>query len=337
MNIQDERLQHGITALGRVRQNIAGSIVGQSKVIDLALIALLCEGHVLFEGVPGLGKTLLVRSLAASLGLRFSRIQFTPDLMPSDVTGSTVITGSAERELGLRFERGPIFANLVLADEINRASPKTQSALLEAMQERSVTVRGEQHPVPRPFQVLATQNPLEMEGTYPLPEAQVDRFFFKILVQHPDHAELVRIIEQTTVTAAGETAAVMDAATLEYLQAAVREVVVPPALIALVASLVMLTQPERADSPEKVRRYVRWGAGPRAAQAIVLAAKARALMEGRVHAGLVDIAAVLVPALRHRVALNFDGHSENISVDALSTELFASLQNDGQVPVQAGV
>jgi MoxR-like ATPases len=309
-----------VDGVAKAREEIAKVIVGQDEAIDLALVALLCEGHVLFEGVPGLGKTLLVRSLADSLALRFSRIQFTPDLMPSDVVGATLISQGDSEALGLRFEPGPVFSNIVLADEINRASPKTQSALLQAMQERAVTVRGRTYPLPRPFIVLATQNPLEMEGTYPLPEAQVDRFLFKVIVGQPDGDELVRILERTSGPESAEAEAVMREEDLALLQRAVRDVVAPPELLAAAARIALGTQPERPDSPERVRRYARYGAGPRGAQALMLAAKARALIAGRYHASLEDVEAIMVPALRHRIALNFEAQGEGVRVEELIAE-----------------
>ncbi len=316
--------------LGRVREQIHRVIVGQEAVVDLTLLALLCEGHVLLEGVPGLGKTLLVRTLGDCLSLSFSRIQFTPDLMPADVLGTSIVGQNEGGTFDLRFERGPIFANLLLADEINRASPKTQAALLEAMQEQAVTVRGERHLLPRPFQVLATQNPLEMEGTYPLPEAQIDRFFFKILVQHPSEEELLAILDRTVGPAVPACEEVLCGKEVLALQRAVREVVVPPQVAGYAARLVLATQPERDSAPPHVRRYVRYGAGPRGAQALILAGKARALTRGRFNVSLDDVRGLVQPALRHRVALNFDGLSEEISVDDLLEEIAAALPVDKQ-------
>jgi MoxR-like ATPase len=306
-----------VDGLAKARQEIAKVIVGQDEAVDLSLIALLCEGHVLFEGVPGLGKTLIVRSLADSLMLRFSRLQFTPDLMPSDVIGATMISQGDTEALGLRFEPGPIFSNIVLADEINRASPKTQSALLQAMQERAVTVRGRNYPLPRPFLVLATQNPLEMEGTYPLPEAQVDRFLFKVIVGHPGQEELVRILERTSGPFEARAEPVMREEDLIALQRAAREVVAPPDVLETAARIAIGTQPERPEAGERVRRYARYGAGPRGAQALVLAAKARALIAGRFNATVGDVEAVMMPALRHRIALNFEAQGEGIRVEDL--------------------
>ncbi len=324
MNDEEMPIAACVDGMARAREEIARVIVGQDEVIDLALVALLCEGHVLFEGVPGLGKTLIVRTLADTLMMRFSRIQFTPDLMPSDVVGATMIAqgegAGSGGELGLRFEPGPVFANLVLADEINRASPKTQSALLQAMQERIVTVRGRSYPLPRPFLVLATQNPLEMEGTYPLPEAQVDRFLFKIIVGHPGQDELVRILERTSGQPDSGAREVMREVDVLALQRATRDVVAPTELLQAAARIVLGTQPERPGSPERVRRFVRYGAGPRGAQALVLAAKARALLAGRYNATMADVESVIAPALRHRIALNFEGQSEGILVEDLIGE-----------------
>jgi len=317
MNSEDTPIAACVDGMAKAREEIAKVIVGQDEAIDLSLIALLCEGHVLFEGVPGIGKTLIVRTLADSLMLRFSRIQFTPDLMPSDVVGSTMIAQGEGADLGLRFEPGPVFANLVLADEINRASPKTQSALLQAMQERVVTVRGRSYPLPRPFLVLATQNPLEMEGTYPLPEAQVDRFLFKVIVGHPGQDELVRILERTSGPEEARAAPVMREADVLALQRATREVVAAPALLQTAARIAIGTQPERPDSPQRVRRYARYGAGPRGAQSLVLAAKARALLAGRLNATMADIESLLMPCLRHRIALNFEAQGEGILVEDL--------------------
>jgi MoxR-like ATPase len=317
-----------VETMDEARKQVAKVIVGQDEVIDFAMIALLCEGHVLFEGVPGLGKTLLVRTLAEALDISFARIQFTPDLMPADVIGTTMISQSKDEAFDLKFEPGPVFANLVLADEINRASPKTQSALLEAMQERSVTVRGKRHLLPRPFQVLATQNPLEMEGTYPLPEAQIDRFFFKILVRHPDVDELVRIVDRTVGADVPSASPVMKGEDLLAIQKAVREVVVPPHLVQFAARLVLATQPERVEANPDVRRLVRFGAGPRGAQTLILAAKARALLGGRLNASMDDVMACVTPSLRHRIALNFDGQSEGVKIDSLLNDVVAAVARD---------
>ncbi len=328
MTERSDSIERGIEALRRTRAEIGRVIVGQEEAVEIALAALLCEGHVLFEGVPGLGKTLLARSVASCLSLRFAKIQFTPDLMPSDILGTTMITGQESSGFGLAFERGPIFANIVLADEINRASPKTQSAMLEAMQERAVTLRGATHQLPRPFLVLATQNPIEMEGTYPLPEAQIDRFLFKAIVRQPERDDLVRIVERTVLEGlpridAADGGAPMSGEDLAALQAALRDIVVPPAVVDLAARIVLSSQPERPDSPERVRRYLRFGAGPRGAQALVLSAKASALLDGRPNASIADLERFLLPALRHRIALNFEGQSAGVSIDELLGGLVA--------------
>jgi MoxR-like ATPase len=313
-----------VDGLSKAREEISRVIVGQTEAIELSLIALLCEGHILYEGVPGLGKTLLARSLADSLMLSFARVQFTPDLMPTDVLGASMIRQREQGDFDLKFEAGPIFANLVLADEINRASPKTQAALLEAMQERAVTVRGESYPLPRPFLVLATQNPLEMEGTYPLPEAQIDRFFFKIKVFQPNKDELMKIIERNSGASEPRAVPVMREADIIALQRAVRDIVVPPQLTELASLIVLATQPERPDSSPRVRKYVRYGCGPRGAQALIMAAKARALTQHRLNASLDDLEAIMLPALRHRLALNFEGQSEGLDPESLLAEAVKS-------------
>jgi MoxR-like ATPase len=258
--------------------------------------------------------------------LHFSRLQFTPDLMPSDVIGSTMIGRNNELDYQLHFEEGPIFANLVLADEINRASPKTQSALLEAMQERSVTVRGKSHPLPRPFMVLATQNPIEMEGTYPLPEAQVDRFAFKILLKHPSHEEMLTILERTMGTESVQVESLMSAKELSVLQLAVRSIQVPPHVADMAVRLSMLTLPENSDAPDSVKRFVRYGSGPRGAQTLIIAAKARSLLDGRFHVSTEDISEIALATLRHRIALNYDGISEGLSSDTIIQDVIATIR-----------
>lgn len=318
-------IEKGVHDLERVRQQISRVIVGQEQVVWEVIIALLCEGHVLLEGVPGLGKTLLVRSLADSLSLSFARIQFTPDLMPADILGATMVLQNDSGRFDLQFEKGPVFANLVLADEINRASPKTQSALLEAMQERSVTIRGVGHGLPRPFLVLATQNPLEMEGTYPLPEAQVDRFLFKIIVNSPKEEELVTILERTIGPDIATCQPVLGSEELTALQRAVRDVVIPPHVLSYAARLTMATQPEGERTLPSVKKYIRYGAGPRGAQALTLASKAKALADGRFSVSLEDIHSVYLPSMRHRVVLNFDGLSEGICIETMLQEIIESL------------
>jgi MoxR-like ATPase len=316
------RFQRQVDAL---RNELAKRIVGQRALIDAVLIALLGSGHVLLEGVPGLGKTLLVRSLAAALELTFSRIQFTPDLMPADILGTTLIRELESGKKTFEFEPGPLFANLVLADEINRATPRTQSALLEAMQEHSITIGKVSHTLQEPFFVLATQNPIEMEGTYPLPEAQLDRFLFKLQVPFPSHAELHEILERTTGRQLPALAPVLTRGDVLEMRGLVREVVVAEHVRDHVVSLVEATHPEHAQAPDVVKRYVRYGASPRGAQACLLAAKARALLAGRLHVAVSDIAEVARPALRHRLILNFEGEADGIASDRILDPLLARL------------
>jgi MoxR-like ATPase len=314
------RFQEATKALeGEIRR----VVVGQDRVVHEILVCLLAGGHALLEGAPGLGKTLLVRTLARSLRLAFSRIQFTPDLMPADVTGTNVIVEDADGRKRFEFQRGPIFGNIVLADEINRATPKTQSALLEAMQERAVTVAGTRHAIDPPFFVLATENPIEMEGTYPLPEAQLDRFLFKILVPDPDEATLVRIVEATTGAATAEPRPVLDGPGLLALLDLVRRVPVAEPLVRYAARFVRLTQPGSAEASAAARKHLRYGAGVRGAQALVLAAKAEALLRGRVHVAFEDLRAVAKPALRHRLILNFEGEAEGVEGDAIIDAVLA--------------
>lgn len=318
MSQRDQTLTQLQGKLDRLQREIGKVIVGQTQLIEETLIALLCEGHVLLEGAPGLGKTSLVRTLGQGLDLRFSRIQFTPDLMPADILGTNVLLVDADRGgRTITFQPGPIFANLVLADEINRATPKTQSALLEAMQEGTVTVAGTTYPLERPFFVLATQNPIEMEGTYPLPEAQVDRFFFKLLVQPPDAQELRRIVEKTTSDLQPAVNAVLDRDELLDLQRLVREVPVAAHVIDFAIHAVQATHPGHPEATDDVKRYVLYGASPRGAQTLVLAAKARALIQGRFNASVDDVAAVAAPALRHRIILNFEAETEGLRTDDL--------------------
>ncbi|HEY2411179.1 MAG TPA: MoxR family ATPase [Pirellulaceae bacterium] len=314
------------TASERVREELSKVIIGQQEVIEQLLIAIFAQGHCLLEGVPGLAKTLMVSTLARSLSLQFSRIQFTPDLMPSDITGTEVIQENrATGERGFKFLRGPVFANIVLADEINRTPPKTQAALLEAMQERQVTIGGQRHELPTPFFVLATQNPIEQEGTYPLPEAQQDRFMFKVFVRYPSYDEEFRIAEATTADLNGQVAAVQSGDDIVRFQHLVRRVPIAPFVIHYALRLVRATRVHEGDVPEFVGDSVSWGAGPRGVQNLLLGGKARAVLQGRCFVTTDDIRAVAKPALRHRVITNFNAESSGISPDNIVDRLIAEL------------
>jgi len=306
----------------RVRGEVGKVIVGQQDIIDGVLICLLCSGHVLLEGVPGLGKTLLVRTLAQALDLSFARIQFTPDLMPADITGTNLLTEEAGRR-AFQFQPGPLFGNIVLADEINRATPKTQSAMLEAMQEHSVTVSGTQYRLQEPFFVLATQNPIEMEGTYPLPEAQLDRFLFKLIVPSPTFAQLSAILDRTTGTEVSTVTKTLSGATILAMRQVAREVPIASPVREYAVRLVLATQPQSEGALPSVTRFVRFGASPRGAQALVLAAKVRALLDGRYNVAYEDIAGVAPAALRHRVLLNYEAQAEGVTADIVLREILA--------------
>ncbi len=305
----------------RIEAEVGKYIVGQREVIRHVLICLIAGGHALLEGVPGLGKTMLVRTLARVLDLKFARIQFTPDLMPADITGADILEESGDGRREFRFRPGPVFTNLLLADEINRATPKTQSALLEAMQEHTVTVANRSYPLAPPFLVLATQNPIEMEGTYPLPEAQLDRFLFKINVAFPASDELVEIIHRTTGESEPQVAVVADGATVLAMGKLARQVPVATPVSDYAARLVIATHPESETAPEAVRRYVRYGASPRAAQALILGGKVTALLAGRYNVAFEDLRAVAPAALRHRVLLNFEAQAEGVSADDVVAEV----------------
>jgi len=300
-----------------IEQEVGKVIVGQRDLVRQLLLTLLGGGNALLEGAPGLGKTLLVRTLAQVIHCSFSRIQFTPDLMPADIVGTTVIAVDDAHQRFFRFEPGPIFANIVLADEINRATPKTQSALLEAMQERKVTVSKTTYRLEEPFFVLATQNPIEMEGTYPLPEAQLDRFFFQIRVDFPDHAELVAIADRTTGNHQARPATVTSGATIVAMQRLARQVPIAQHLTAYAVSLLEATHPEHRTAPELVRRYVRYGASPRGLQAMIIAAKTMALLDSRHNVDHRDIQVSVLPALRHRLILNYEGLAAGITPDEI--------------------
>jgi MoxR-like ATPase len=310
-------LQFAVEKLNKVRQEIAKVIVGQQDVVDGVLICLLASGHVLLEGVPGLGKTTLLRTLARALHLKYSRIQFTPDLMPADIVGSMIIETDDRGSKALRFQPGPIFANLVLADEINRATPKTQSALLEAMQERTVTSGTTTHELELPFLVMATQNPIEMEGTYPLPEAQLDRFLMKILVVYPSREELNRIVERTIQHEEPQLEPVMDHAAIHEVRSVCRQVLVAPHVQEMAIALVMATQPEQKEAHELARKYIRYGSSPRGAQALVECGRVLALMRGRYHLSIDDIQTIAAAVLRHRIILNFDAHADGQTPDSI--------------------
>ena len=307
--------QQFVEVAARIEAEVGKYIVGQREVIRHTLICLIAGGHVLLEGVPGLGKTMLVRTLARVLALKFARIQFTPDLMPADIVGTDILEETEDGRREFRFQPGPIFTNLLLADEINRATPKTQSALLEAMQERTVTVANRSYPLESPFMVLATQNPIEMEGTYPLPEAQLDRFLFKVNVAFPSPEELQEILDRTTGGREPEVAVVADGETVLAMGQLAREVPVAAPVAEYAARLVIATHPESDDAPEMARRDVRYGASPRGAQALILGGKVTALLAGRYNVAVEDLQAVAPAALRHRVLLNFEGLAEGVSSD----------------------
>ena len=308
-----------------IESEIKQAMVGMDSVIRLTLTALFARGHVLLEGAPGLGKTLLVRSIAQTMGLSFNRIQFTSDLMPSDITGTQVLTEDEQGRRRFVFQQGPVFANILLADEVNRAGPKTQSALLEAMEEKQVTVLGETRPLPRPYFVLATQNPIELEGTYPLPEAQLDRFILKLLVDLPTTGELKEILNRTTGGTQAQLNPVFSpehsAQTILEMQDLVRQVVVSPVIQDVLVGMIFALTPGSSNCTEKVKNYVRFGPGPRGAQAVLLAAKVCALLDGRVNLSYEDLRQVLVPALRHRLILNFQAEADGVSSDKLIEEV----------------
>ncbi|WP_438446266.1 AAA family ATPase [Gorillibacterium sp. sgz5001074] len=322
-----EQLQGWVDTVHRLKEEIGRIIVGQQEVTEQLLWCILAGGHALLEGIPGLGKTMLVRTLADALELQFSRIQFTPDLMPSDITGTNILQPSDGGGSRFRFQQGPLFGNLILADEINRATPKTQSALLEAMQEQTVTAGTETYRLPRPFFVLATQNPLEQEGTYPLPEAQLDRFLLKINVSFPSREELKEIVIRTTSAFSGSPDKVAGGAWLEEVRQGAKEILLAEEVLDYAVRLLLMTHPEEPEAPGSVKQYVRFGSGPRGIQSIISTAKVRALMAGRLQVSYGDIRATAVPALRHRLILNFEGQASGISPDLLVQDILDRLES----------
>lgn len=321
-----EQIESIINKIKACEAEVGKAIIGQKDIVRQVMLAILTDGNVLLEGVPGLGKTQLVRTLSKVLDLSFSRIQFTPDLMPADVTGTNLILKEDGRNI-FTFESGPVFANLVLADEINRATPKTQSALLEAMQEKTVTVGKHTYPLPSPFMILATQNPIENEGTYPLPEAQLDRFLFKLKVSFPSLTELKEIMNITVTNHATELHPVINSEEILKMRMIIRDMPIAEAVADYALRLVVATHPDQDSAPEVTKKYILFGASPRGAQAIIQTAKARALMEGRLNVAFEDIDFVAYPALRHRIIGNFEAISDGISTDDMIRELLASVEN----------
>ena len=311
-----------------IEAEVGKVIVGQNDTVRDVVICIIAGGHALLEGVPGLGKTMLIKTLADALELRFARIQFTPDLMPADIVGTDMLEETAGGQRQFRFQPGPVFANLLLADEINRATPKTQSALLEAMQEHAVTVAKRTYPLEEPFFVLATQNPIEMEGTYPLPEAQLDRFMFKVNVPFPSSGELVDILARTTGERVPTAGKVADGAQIMALRRLARQIPVPSHVTDYVARLVVATHPEQASAPPLAKKYIRYGSSPRGAQALILGSKLTALFAGRLNVAFDDVAATAPAALRHRLLLNFEGQAEGITTDEVIAELLREVDKE---------
>lgn len=316
-----------------LREAVGQAVVGQSDVVEGVLVCLASNGHALLEGMPGLGKTLLVRTLADALHLDFSRIQFTPDMMPADVTGTNVLASDSSGERKFEFRRGPVFSNLVLADEINRATPKTQSAMLEAMQERQVTVGGVQHKLPEPFLVMATQNPVEQEGTYPLPEAQLDRFFYKLIVPYPTKADLEEVVRRTTGTVTSEVPQVASAEDVSLIRETVKRIEVPSSAMDFALRLIVGTHPEGEGRSPVAEKYCRFGASPRGAQAVITAGKVYALMDGRFHVSKEDVRKAAKPALRHRILLNFEAEADAMTPDAIIEDVLAFVESSDRDPV----
>jgi MoxR-like ATPase len=308
-----------------LKSELARVIVGQDEIVQSTLLALVAGGHVLIEGAPGLGKTLLVRTLGEAMDLHFARVQFTPDLMPADIVGTNIIAEDDRGQRQFRFQPGPVFTNLLLADEINRATPKTQSALLEAMQEHQVTVAGRTHPIDGAFFVVATQNPIEMEGTYPLPEAQLDRFLYKLMIGYPGRTELIEVMRRTTARQDLHASRVLTPDELLEMRKLSREVILAPHLEEMAADIVMKTHSQADGAPGSARQYVRFGASPRGAQAIIVTAKALALLSGRYNVSASDIDAVARPSLRHRIILNFEGEADSVSTDSIIDDVLETV------------
>ena len=321
-------VDHFNATFNTIRSEIAKFIVGQNDIVEQVLIAILCGGHVLLEGVPGLGKTALVNTLAKALHLKFQRVQFTPDLLPADIIGTQILVERNGAKV-FEYQPGPVFTNILLADEINRATPKTQSALLEVMQEKSVTVANHTHRLPAPFFVLATQNPIENEGTYPLPEAQLDRFFFKLYVSLPGHQDFMEILNRTGGNAQPNVSAVATGEDIQKMGATLREVPIAQEVQDYLVKVVRHTHPTEPSSPQSVKNYLRHGASPRGAQSILAAARARALLNGRFHVSREDIKIVAIPALRHRLILSFEGEAEGIKAETLIQDVITSLEYAG--------
>jgi MoxR-like ATPase len=322
---KEKQLQEVTEQIVKVKQEINSFIVGQSDVIDQVLWTILSGGHALLEGLPGLGKTMLVRTISDVMDLKFSRIQFTPDLMPSDITGTMLIEPSESGKQGFTFHEGPIFSNIVLADEINRATPKTQSALLEAMGEKTVSVMGSTKQLPEPFFVLATQNPLDLEGTYPLPEAQMDRFLLKINVNYPTKDELKQIIQHTTGLDTPKVGKILDGNSIQAFQRLATEILVSDEMLDFAVNLIMATHPDQEQSTDSVKKFVRYGSGPRGLQALIRIAKVRALSLGRFHVSKGDIKQAAKPVLRHRLFLNFEGEATGITSDEVIDEILSTI------------
>ncbi len=330
MVASDQFLQTVTDQMKLVRDEIGKVIVGHEDIVEGVIIALVTGGHVLLEGVPGLGKTTLLRTLGHAMHLDDSRIQFTPDLMPADIVGSMVLEAESDGSREMRFERGPIFAHLVLADEINRATPRTQSALLEAMQERTVTIGTTTHQLEDPFLVMATQNPLEMEGTYPLPEAQLDRFLLKLIVRYPSKKEMTEIVDRTMAAESPSVDQVMNREQVLDARRGAHDVLIAPHVRDFAIRLIMATQPEQEDTHDLAKKFIRYGSSPRGAQSLMQAGRVRALMRGRLNVSLDDLRELALPALRHRIILNFDAHAEGKTADQVLTGILESLPEESQ-------